>query len=375
MYFEGRKSRNLSFFLFLLIILLMLISALLIKIIVNYSNQENIKSDYEITKTSSKISENEIEQKNIIELIEKTTKAVVGISKIKNGGTSIFLNGGVNNLGLGSGVVVTDTGYIVTNEHVSGKKYNKCFVTLENGDEYTGNVVWSDSDLDLSIVKIDGFYLDYLNLGDSDTVYLGQEVYAIGNPIGYEFQRTVTKGIISGTNRTIKIEDSENSSYMEDLIQTDATINEGNSGGPIINENGEILAIASLKISNAESMGFGSPINIIKPILEKLIKTNKFEEGYLGIYGYDKEVINYLDQKLNINEGIYIAKIMPDSPLIGKQIEEKEIITQIDDLKINKMNDLKKYIYSKKPGDEVVLNILNNKEERKIKIKLATKIN
>ena len=113
-----------------------------------------------------------------------------------------------------------------------------------------------------------------MELGDSDDVYLGQNVYAIGNPIGIEFQRTVTKGIISGIDRTIKL--TENESYMEDFIQTDATINQGNSGGPLVNKNGELIGINTVKITEAEGIGFAVPINIVKPILETFIKTGRF---------------------------------------------------------------------------------------------------
>lgn len=156
--------------------------------------------------------------------------SVVGISRVKNAGTSIFLNDSASKLGLGTGVVLSDNGYILTNEHVSGSKYGTCYITLDTGSTYTGTVVWSDNNLDLSIVKIKATGLQSIPIGNSDSVKIAQTVYAIGNPIGFEFQRTVTCGIISGINRTIKIEENNNASYMEGLIQTDATINPGNSG-------------------------------------------------------------------------------------------------------------------------------------------------
>src|SRR5699024_3572786 len=129
-------------------------------------------------------------------IIEKTTQCVVGISKIKNTGSTVFLNDGVSELGLGSGVIVTENGYILSNEHVTGEKYTNCYVTLEDGRTYKANVVWSNSDLDLSICKINMTGLPYATLGSSENIKIGQAVYAIGNPIGFEFQRTVTAGII-----------------------------------------------------------------------------------------------------------------------------------------------------------------------------------
>ena len=112
---------------------------------------------------------------------------------------------------------------------------------LKDGEEFSGNVIWADSDIDLSIVKIDARRLTPVTFGNSDNIRIGKNVYAIGNPIGMDFARTITSGIISAVDRTIKIKEDGNLSYMEDLIQTDATINNGNSGGPLINENGEVI--------------------------------------------------------------------------------------------------------------------------------------
>ena len=375
MYYENRKPKNFTIFFVFIILILIFIAAILFKISINNNQIKDI--NYEITKTSTQIEENvENDSENKIKsLIENSCKSVVGISKLEQNGTSVFTKDGVNLLGLGSGVIVSENGYILTNEHVSGAKFSNCYVTLGNGENYTGKVVWSNTDLDLAIVKIDGYYLNYLELGDSDNIYLGQDVYAIGNPIGYEFQRSVTKGIISGIDRKLKIEEYENSSYMEDLIQTDATINEGNSGGPLITETGEIIGITTIKVSSAEAIGFAAPINIIKPILEKLVSTGEFKESYLGIYGYDKEVINYLEEKLEIETGVYVAKIQPDSPLLVAGIKENDIILKIDDTKINKMNDLKKYIYTKNPSDKVTLTINREGIELEVEVTLSMKIN
>ena len=161
----------------------------------------------------------------MIKMLEDATDTVVGISKVKNMGNSVFTVNGTADLNLGSGVIVSNNGYILSNWHVTGEKLSKCFVTLASGANYEGTVVWADSNLDLSIVKIDMINLKYAELSDSDALKVGQNVYAIGNPIGFEFQRTVTKGIISAINRTIKIEDGDDVAYLEDLVQTDATIN------------------------------------------------------------------------------------------------------------------------------------------------------
>lgn len=372
MYYENKKDKNkdkiaIIAFLSLIVILLCIV---IIKLDYSENSNTNIQTNYETTKLSTNEEQNV--EKDPQKTIQEVVKSVVGISKLEQNGNSIFLTDSEQKLGLGSGVILSENGYILTNQHVAGNKYGSCYVTLENGTVHNGNVIWADTNLDLAIVKITANKLDYINLADSDKISLVEEVYAIGNPIGIEFQRTVTKGIISGIDRTIKLADTE--SYMEDLIQTDATINEGNSGGALINTNGELIGINTVKISDAEGIGFAVPINIIKPILEKLVTNGKFEEAYLGIYGYDKEVIPYLDSSLNITSGVYIATILPDGPLFNKEIIIGDIISKIDDIEINKMNDLREYIYSKSPGDIVKLKIKRGNQEFEKDIELGYKV-
>ncbi|MCI9000305.1 MAG: serine protease [Clostridia bacterium] len=333
----------------------------------------NVEADYTVGRTTQIVADVKEENRTISEMLESVSNCVVGISKLQDNGNSIFLKDGSTKLGLGTGMIVSENGYILTNEHVSGAKFSTCYVTLENGKNYVANVVWSDSDLDLAILKIGANGLPYITLGDSDNVKMGERVYAIGNPIGYEFQRTVTSGIISGVNRTIKIEEEERSSYLEDLIQTDATINPGNSGGPLINADGEVIGVNSIKITSAEGIGFASPINLIKPILQSYLQTGEFEEASLGIYAYDKEVIPYLDNTINIEEGIYVIDVIPNGPASNVGIMPNDIILKIDGKPLNKMTELRSYIYTKKPEQEVTLQILRRGIITPVKIKLGRK--
>ena len=341
-----------------------------------YQNIEITPSNYETTKIQSTIEEQTVESeeensKTIADMLEETTRKVVGISKLKNTGSSIFSSSTENDLGLGTGIIVSTDGYILSNEHVTGSKYSKCYVTLENGNTYDGTVMWSDSNIDLSITKINAKNLEEVTLGNSQNTRIGETVYAIGNPIGYEFRRTVTSGIISAKNRTIKIEENDEASYMTDLIQTDATINPGNSGGPLITPNGEVIGINTVKISSAEGIGFAIPIDIVKPIIESFKTTGTFEEAQIGIYAYDKEVIPYLNKSLSFEKGIYIAQITKNGPADNTELKEGDIITKIDDVELNTMNDLRKYIYTKKPKDEVTLSITRGKIQKEIKITLG----
>lgn len=347
---------------------------------VTYNKIEINNSNYEASKVLSTPSTQTVEtveadSKKVADVIEETTKKVVGISKLKNAGNSILSKSTESELGLGTGMIITENGYILSNEHVTGEKYSKCYVTLENGNTYDGTVVWSDSDLDLSITKINAKNLEYVTLGDSSQIRVGETVYAIGNPIGFEFRRTVTSGIISAKNRTIKIEETDKSSYMTDLIQTDATINPGNSGGPLIYPNGEVLGINTVKISSAEGIGFAVPINIIKPIIESFKSIEEFEEATIGIYAYDKEVIPYLNggSNANFNKGIYVAQITKNGPADGTELKEGDIITSIDNVTLNTMNDLRQYIYTKKPKDEVILKVTRGKINKEIKLELGKK--
>ena len=341
-----------------------------------YQNIEITPSNYETTKIQSTIEEQTVESeeensKTIADMLEETTRKVVGISKLKNTGSSIFSSSTENDLGLGTGIIVSTDGYILSNEHVTGSKYSKCYVTLENGNTYDGTVMWSDSNIDLSITKINAKNLEEVTLGNSQNTRIGETVYAIGNPIGYEFRRTVTSGIISAKNRTIKIEENDEASYMTDLIQTDATINPGNSGGPLITPNGEVIGINTVKISSAEGIGFAIPIDIVKPIIESFKETGSFEEAQIGIYAYDREVLPYLNKNLNFEKGIYVAQITKNGPADNTELKQGDIITKIDGIELNTMNDLRKYIYTKKQKDEVTLNITRGKVQKEIKIILG----
>lgn len=357
-------------------ILILIISFIVLAycVYISFTTEKNYASEYTAELTSVT---NKTEEKDISTLIENVNNAVVGISRIADKGTTIFLQDGASNLGLGTGFIVSNDGYIVTNQHVSGEKNSTCYVTLESGKTYKASVVWTDVDLDLSIIKINVNNLDYLTLGDSDKIKIAEQVYAIGNPIGFEFQRTVTSGIISGLNRTIKIEEDGKTSYMEDLIQTDATINPGNSGGPLINKNGEVLGINSVKITSAEGIGFAIPINIIKPIIEQLVSNGEYITPTLGMFAYDKDIVPYINQELTQNikldTGIYVADVIRNSPAERSGMKRGDILLEIDGIKLEKMSELRTYIYSKKVGEKVNIKYIRGNKEYQISITLAKK--
>ena len=376
-----RKKKNKSKRIIIVSVFLVLIWIFGFFLYTTYQNIEVNDGNYTAQKQLSTISEQTVENvkeesKTVADMLEEATENVVGISKLKNTGSSIFSSSEESELGLGTGFIVTSDGYIVSNSHVTGEKYSKCYITLEDGTNYEGTVAWSDADLDISIVKINAKNLSCVSLGDSDSIRVGESVYAIGNPIGFEFRRTVTSGIVSAKNRTIKIDEEDKSSYMTDLIQTDATINPGNSGGPLIYPTGEVIGVNTVKISTAEGIGFAIPINIIKPIIESFKNTGTFEEATIGIYAYDKEVIPYLDSSyntINFDTGIYVAQIIKNGPADNTELKEGDIITSIDGKELNTMNDLREYIYTKNPNDEVTLKVTRGKLTKEIKLVLGKK--
>lgn len=343
---------------------------------ITYKNID-INTNYNTTRLQSTNIEQTVENvekesQSVVDMIEKETQSVVGISKLKNAGGSIFSNNTEEQLGLGTGVIISPKGYILSNSHVTGEKHSVCYITLDTGITYDGKVVWADSDLDLSITKINAKDLKSVNLANSDLARPGETVFAIGNPIGFEFRRTVTSGIISATNRTIKIEEEENKSYMSNLIQTDATINPGNSGGPLILPNGDVVGINTVKISSAEGIGFAVPINVVKKVIKSFEETDDFKESFIGVLAYDREVIPYLSGfSATFDRGIYVAQITPNGPASKTDLEEGDIINSIDGVEINTMISLREFIYGKKPGDTVKLAITRGKINKTIDVVLG----
>ena len=337
----------------MILLLIGLISIIAYKLYSMYKNIDIQNSNYKTKKIVASTEDVEnvdsINNNLLIEdVLENTIQSVVGISRLKSSDGSILKNVSSEDLGLGTGVIVSENGYILSNSHVTGDKFSICYITIDE-NTYKGLVVFSESDLDLSIVKVNANNLKPIDLGDSSKIKVGNKVYAIGNPIGYEFKRTVTSGIISAVNRTIKIEEGEEESYISDLIQTDATINPGNSGGPLINSKGEVIGINTVKITSAEGIGFAIPINVIKPVVKSFIQNGKFEEATLGIYAYDSEVAEYMKLKNKGLSGIYISKILPNGPASNLVLKEGDLIISIDDKRLKTINDLREYLYRKEP--------------------------
>lgn len=293
---------------------------------------------------------NDTSADTVVEAIAQVVPpSVVGIETTAVAMTN---QGSQQSTGVGSGFILTSDGYIATNEHVVTENPTSMSVSLADGKVYQGKLIWSDAGLDLAIIKIDAKDLPVLDLGDSDKIKVGQLAVAVGNPMGLNFERTVTAGIISALNRSIPL---ENNGLAEDLIQTDASINSGNSGGPLVDKEGLVVGINSYKLVSGEGLGFAIPINILKPILNEIVATGKFDSTVIGITGYDRAIANYYitDANADFTKGIYIASTQPGGGAANAGLVTGDIILEIDGTEINTMLEMKEILYSKNPGDTV----------------------
>ncbi|WHH60245.1 trypsin-like peptidase domain-containing protein [Petroclostridium sp. X23] len=310
---------------------------------------------------------------DVTEVASKVMPSVVGISTSVVNPDNLFESNQQEAWSVGSGVIVSENGYILTNHHVVGSDPNKIIVTLANGKTINATSQWSDPTLDLAVIKINAKGLKAAALGDADRLRVGETAVAIGNPLGLQFQRTVTAGIVSAVNRTISISTDGRENYMEGLIQTDASINPGNSGGPLINSKGEVIGINTIKVTSAEGMGFAIPINITKPVITGFIDNGKYATPYMGLFAYDKVVAQYVTQDMDLSKGVYVAKVDPDSPVYKSGVRSGDIITHMGDVEVNTMMQLREEMFKCGPGSECTVTFIRDGKVRKAEFRLENR--
>lgn len=271
--------------------------------------------------------------------------------------------------GVGSGIIIDSAGYILTNNHVAGGTIESMSVSLYDGRDAAGTTIWTDPTLDLAIVKIDISGLPTAALGDSKNIKIGQPAVAIGNPLGLTFQRTVTAGVISAINRTIEVGPQ---TYMEGLLQTDASINPGNSGGPLINVRGEVIGINTIKVTTAEGIGFAVPINVAKPVIEKVRTGGNFVTPTLGMTAVDGNIgrlYSFADGK-----GVYVMSCKDGGCAHKAGLVKGDAILSVNDIPVNSAIELKEELYKIGDGNHVKLRVKDsNGRERDVIIKLGGK--
>lgn len=304
----------------------------------------------------------------------KVRPSIVGI-EVEYSVNSIFYRNKSTATAAGSGIIISEDGYILTNNHIVNSsstsyyyelgKANKVTVTLYNDStKYDATIVGTDSQTDLAVIKIEKNGLKAAELGDSDAVQVGEFAMAIGNPLG--LTDSVTAGIVSAVNR--EVSDQDGNSYV--AIQTDASINSGNSGGALVNSKGQVIGVNTLKLSGTgvEGVGFAIPINSTKEIYEQLIQYNKVKRPYIGIGGYDLDEQTAEDNNLVV--GIYIKTIEDFSAGEKAGLKIGDVIVEVDGTKVTKMDELNAIKNQKQIGDTLKLKVFREGKEKEITVTL-----
>ncbi len=271
-----------------------------------------------------------------------------------------------NSGSIGAGVCVTQNGHILTNSHVINGA-NNIVLYQSNGDTVSAEILYEDTVLDFAILKANK-NLPYLKINDTG-VEVGETVVAVGTPISLMLKHTYTKGIVSAINRTIKIATTSGEAYMQNLIQHDASLNPGNSGGPLINEKGEVVGINTLKISSGEGIGFAIPCKSFTSILSQFVETNTISAPYLGVYGYDAEIAKF-NKLSTTNKGFYIESVNSSSPAYNI-LHEGDTIISINGVSIDNAVDFRHELYSYQDNNYIELEYLSNNQIKSCKIKLV----
>ncbi|MEC1749015.1 serine protease HtrA [Bacillus mojavensis] len=355
---------------------------------------KSTSSESSKSSTSSSAFKSEDSSK-ISDMVEDLSPAIVGITNLQaQSNSSLFGSGSSGSgsdssedteSGSGSGVIFkkeNGKAYIITNNHVvEGATSLK--VSLYDGTDVTAKLVGSDSLTDLAVLQIsDDHITKVANFGDSSDLRTGETVIAIGDPLGKDLSRTVTQGIVSGVDRTVSMSTSAGQTSIN-VIQTDAAINPGNSGGPLLNTDGKIIGINSMKISedDVEGIGFAIPSNDVKPIAEELLSKGQIERPYIGVSMLDLEQVpqNYQEGTLGLfgsqlNKGVYIREVASGSPAAKAGLKAEDIIISLKGKKINTGSELRNILYKDANiGDTVEVKILRNGKEMTKKIKLDQK--
>ncbi|WP_404451147.1 S1C family serine protease [Virgibacillus necropolis] len=312
--------------------------------------------------------------------IEEVSKAVVGITNLQQ--KSAWEPS--QKVGSGSGIIYKKEdgkAYVVTNHHVveGAKEVN---VVLNNDDRIKAKVLGSDPLTDLAVLQIDGKKIETVaKLGSSEDVKVGETVIAIGNPLGMNFANSVTKGIISGKERSVSIDINKDKQpdWVTEVLQTDAAINPGNSGGALVNSDGEVIGINSMKIAKeaVEGIGFAIPIDTAIPIMKQLENEGEVARPYIGISTASLQQVpvqyrGQIELPKDVKGGMVVAGVQPGSPAAESGLQQFDIITKINGQQITSILDLRKYLYTEtKIGDTVEMEVYRNGKAQTIELTLV----
>ncbi|MCD8049085.1 MAG: trypsin-like peptidase domain-containing protein [Clostridia bacterium] len=304
------------------------------------------------------------EGRETADIVESVLPSVVGVAAIGEG---------EDEWRMGSGVIVSEKGYILTNRHVVGDEA-EIMITFSDGSVSEAELVWSDRTLDSAVLKSGSAAKNAAVMGDAEKLRTGDDVLAIGNPLSMQFERSVTKGIVSAVGRCVSVEIEGEEVVMEDLIQTDASINPGNSGGPLINNEGEVVGINSVRV-DAEGMGFAVPINVSKAVIAALEKDEKFETPYAGMYVYGAETAKYLRKKDFPSSGVYVAKLDVKGPAYEAGLRYGDVIKKVDGENVDTTLKLREKLYSCGAGKSTIFSVKRGDETYEFEIVLEVREN
>ena len=306
-----------------------------------------------------------VDEMSTVDVVENVKDSIVEITTSKTE-TTVFLQQYVTS-GAGSGVVFSDAGLIVTNHHVIDGA-DEIKVRLTNGDEYGAELIASDAQSDLAVLRIDAENLTPVVLGDSDTLNVGESVIAIGNPLG-SLGGTVTEGILSAKDREITIDGQSMT-----LLQTSAAINPGNSGGGLFNSKGELIGVVNAKSSGSdiEGLGFAIPINIAKSVVNDLVENGKVSGRItLGITYYEiSSITQAMEHGVNVL-GLLVSEVTPNSNAAAAGIQANDVIVEADGEQVTTSDDLRSALSSHKIGDTMTFTVVRDKEYVELSCTLA----
>lgn len=311
-------------------------------------------------------------EEDIAAVASKVSPSVVSIV------TTVNSRGSMAQEGAGTGIIVSDSGYVMTNKHVVNDAATVAVVTSDGTTYDNVRVTGVDPLNDVAFLKIEGGKnLKAAEIGDSSSIRIGQKVVAIGNALG-QYQNTVTSGIISGTGRPVSAQAGDGVETLTDLLQTDASINPGNSGGPLVNVAGQVIGINTAIASDANGIGFAIPINATKGIMNGVLETGKLSRAYIGV-SYQTITPEIMKQhNLSVAKGAYVTSsdgagsaVVQGSPADKAGIENKDIITKINDKTVGDKGGVSSLIGEYRPGDTILVTILRDDKTLELRVTLA----
>ena len=285
------------------------------------------------------------EAESLADMVARLSPSVVGIATRQNG-----------QQGIGSGVIVSADGYILTNHHVAAEGAEVTLI-FADGTKELASAVWSSQALDLAIVKAREGSYPAAAMGSVEDVRVGEQVVAIGTPLALQFQHTVTDGIVSALNRTLQVPSGRSTAFMEQLIQTDVAINPGNSGGPLLNQRGEVIGIVTVRVEEAAGIGFAIPIDIARPIVEHFLADGSYVTPKMGAYLFDSEIARYYDANSTMTTGLYVIDVEPGSAAQSAGIQTGDILLRADGRECRTLLDLRYVLFSHKVGETLELEV------------------